>query len=69
MKAQEKVIKKFGGKIIGYICTDGLGNKTVMDFNRRILGYYDARTDATMDFYRRVIAYGDISGVFFKDEI
>ena len=66
---EEKAIKKFGGKIIGYISTDNLGNKTVMDFNRRVLGYYDARRDVTMDFYKRVIAYGDISGVFFKDMI
>ena len=66
---QEKTIKNFGGRIIGYIMTDAAGNKTVTDFNRRILGYYDARRDETMDFYRRVIAYGDISGVFFKDEI
>ena len=42
---QEKTIKKFGGKIIGYISTDAAGNKTVMDYNRRILGYYDARRD------------------------
>ena len=62
---QEKTIKKFGGKIIGYISTDAEGSKTVMDYNRRILGYYDARRDETTDFYRRVIAYGDISGVFF----
>ena len=62
---QEKAIKNFGGKIIGYISTDAEGSKTVMDYNRRILGYYDARRDETTDFYRRVIAYGDISGVFF----
>ena len=66
---EEKAIKKFGGKIIGYISTDNLGNKTVMDFSRRVLGYYDARRDVTMDFYNRVIAYGDIIGVFFKDMI
>ena len=66
---QEKTIKKFGGKIIGYISTDAAGNKTVMDYNRRILGFYDARRDETTDFYRRVIAYGDISGVFFKNEV
>lgn len=66
---EEKAIKKFGGKIIGYISTDNLGNKTVMDFSRRVLGYYDARRDETMDFFKRVIAYGDISGVFFKDMI
>ena len=66
---QEKTIKKFGGKIIGYISTDAEGNKTVMDYNRRILGYYDARRDETTDFYRRVIAYGDISGVLFKNEV
>ncbi len=66
---QEKTIKKFGGKIIGYISTDAEGSKTVMDYNRRILGYYDARRDETTDYYRRVIAYGDISGVFFKNEV
>ena len=66
---EEKAIKKFGGKIIGYITTDAAGNKTVTDFSRRVLGYYDARRDETMDFFKRVIAYGDISGVFFKDMI
>lgn len=65
----EKAIRDFYGKTIGYIDTDGRGNKTVKNFGRRILGYYDANSDTTMDFYHKVIARGDISGIFFKDDI
>ena len=63
------VIKKFNQQIVGYYEVDGSGNKVVRDFYNRILGYYDKSRDVTMDFYKRIIAYGDVTGIFFKDQI
>ena len=54
---------------VGFIDTDASGNKTVMDFSRKILGYYDASRNVTTNFYRSIVAYGDATGVFFKDDI
>ena len=65
---QEIKIKNFYGKIIGYIKVYDNGDKTVMDFYKRILGYYDAKRDVTMDFYKMVIARGDATGMLIKDE-
>ena len=62
----EQTIRDFTGKIIGYIEIDNKGNKTIRNFYREILGYYDAQQDVTRDFYRRIIARGDCSGMLFK---
>ena len=63
---KEEVIKDFTGKIIGYIETDNRGNKTIKNFHRQILGFYDANENVTRDFYRRIIARGDCSGMLLK---
>ena len=60
---KEITIRNSKLQIIGYIETDENGNKTVRDFYRRVLGYYDASTDTTRDFYRRVIARGDAAAM------
>ena len=60
---KEITIRNSKLQIIGYIETDEKGNKTVRDFYRRVLGYYDASTDTTRDFYRRVIARGDAAAM------
>ncbi len=65
---KETPIRNFYGKTLGYIRTDEKGNKTVFDFYKRILGYYDAKRDVTMDFYKRDIARGDATGMLIKDE-
>lgn len=66
---ERKEIRQFGGRIVGYYEIDGSGNKTVKDFYGKILGYYDASRDYTMDFYRKIFAVGDVTGIFFKDDI
>lgn len=53
-------IKDWKGKIIGYIEEDTLGNKTLRDFYRKILGRYDKRSDITRDFYGKIIGKGDL---------
>ena len=62
-------IQTVSRKTVGYIDVDASGNKTVMDFSRRILGYYDASRNVTTNFYRSIVAYGDVTGVFFKDDL
>lgn len=62
----KQTIKDFYGKIIGYIETDGQGNKTVRDFYNRILGYYKKSQNVTTDFYGRIIAQGDCCGILLK---
>ena len=64
-----ETISTFERRIVGYIDTDSSGNKTVMDFYHKILGYYNRSTNATMTYSRKIIAYGDATGVFFKDDI
>ena len=64
----EITIKNNKFQIIGYIETDEKGNKTVLDFYRRVLGYYDASTDTTRDFYRRVIARGDAAAMLLNQQ-
>ena len=63
---QEVVIRDFSGKIIGFVEIDNKGNKTIKNFQRQILGYYDANENVTRDFYRRIIARGDCSGMLLK---
>ena len=65
---KEITIKTKGFRVVGYILVDEKGNKTVMDFYRRILGYYDAGSDSVRDFHGRVIAYGDAAAILLKNE-
>ena len=47
-------------RILGYIETKPNGDKIGKDSYRRIVGYYEAKTDVTKDFYRRIVAHGDV---------
>lgn len=64
--AQTETIRDFNGRIIGFIEVDSLGNKTVKDFYKRILGRYHKATNTTRDFYGRIIARGDQSSMLFS---
>ena len=65
---KEIIIRKVNFQIAGYIQVDGSGNKTVMDFYRRILGRYDASSDTVRDFQGRIVARGDAAAILLKDE-
>lgn len=56
---EEKPIKDWRGRILGYIQTKPNGDKILRDFYRKILGKYDKRTNTTRDFYNRLVAKGD----------
>ncbi len=66
---ERMIIKQYCGLIVGFIDIEPNGDKTVMDYDLKILGYYDHSRDVTTDFYRRDIAHGDVTGIFFKDKI
>ncbi len=68
-KTMKEAIKKFNGQIVGYYDTDSQGNKTITDFMGRILGYYNSRQNVTTLLNHTIIARGDVSGIFFKDDI
>ena len=55
----KEAIKDWQGKILGWIETDGSGNKTLRDFYGKILGKYIKSRDVTQDFYGRIVAKGD----------
>lgn len=63
MKTNTQIIRDFGGKILGKIETDHLGNKIVRDFYGKIIGRYDKRNDVTRDFYGRIVSRGDNCGM------
>ncbi len=65
---KEIVVRKVNYQIIGYIQVDGSGNKTVTDFYRRVLGRYDAGSDAVYDFNGRMVARGDAAAILLKNE-
>ena len=65
----EIVVKNSASQIIGYIMVDGDGNKTVMDFYKRILGRYDAGSDIVRDVHGRIVARGDAAALLLKDLI
>lgn len=56
---KEEIIKDYYNRIIGYIQTDGKGNKKAFNFYRQLLGTYEVDTNLTKDFYRRIVARGD----------
>ena len=62
-------IRKINQQIVGYYEVDSSGNKTVRDTLGRLLGYYDSSRDVTMTVSRQIIAYGDVTGIFFKNQI
>lgn len=63
MTTNTQIIRDFGGKILGKIETDHLGNKIVRDFYGKIIGRYDKRNDVTRDFYGRIVSRGDNCGM------
>ncbi|MBR4800723.1 MAG: hypothetical protein IK048_03550 [Clostridia bacterium] len=62
-------ITKFSGQIVGFIDVESNGDKTVRDFYGKILGYYRKSNNATTLFSGRIIAFGDVSAIFFKNDI
>lgn len=65
---ENKAIKNWRGKIIGWLGTDSNGIQYIFDFGHKILGKYDPRLDVTMDFYGRQVARGNQLSIFLKDE-
>jgi hypothetical protein len=57
----KEAVRDWRGVILGYIETDGAGNKTVRDFYNRILGYYKKDRNVTTDFYGHILAKGDVA--------
>lgn len=66
MNNNTQIIRDFGGKILGKIETDRVGNKIVRDFYGHILGRYDKRNDVTRDFHGKIIARGDNCGLLIS---
>ena len=66
MNNNTQIVRDFGGKILGKIETDHVGNKIVRDFYGRILGRYDKRNDVTRDFHGKIIARGDNCGLLIS---
>ena len=64
---KEIIVRKTNYQIVGYITVENNGDKTVMDFYKRILGRYDAATDTVRDIQGRTIARGDACAILLKD--
>ena len=62
-------ITQFSGRIVGFVDVDSNGDKTVRDFYGRILGFYRKSNNATTLFSGKIIAFGDVTGIFFKNDI
>ena len=56
-----EAIRTFAGVIIGYVETQGNGDKKVTAFSGRILGYYYKDRDVTTDFSGRILYRGDMA--------
>lgn len=65
---KEIIVKKVNFQIAGYIQVESNGDKTVLDFYRRILGHYDASSDTVRDIQGRIIARGDAAAILLKDQ-
>lgn len=68
--AETEYIKNFLGQILGYVETDGNGNKAVYNFPlRQCLGYYKSATNVTTDFIGRVLGKGDfVVSLLYKEQ-
>lgn len=63
-------ITQFGGKIIGYLETDAIGNQRVRAFGGKILGTYDKRLDCTRNFYGKILSRGNtVLGLLYSSKI
>jgi len=58
--ARRETIKDWTGKILGFVDHESSGDKTLRDFQGRILGKYVKSFDVTRDFYGRQVGKGDI---------
>ena len=59
---KRQTISDFANRIVGYVDLDtNTGNKTVIAFSGKIVGYYDARNDVTLNFARQIVGHGDMS--------
>lgn len=61
-------IKDWYNRVLGYIETDGQGNKKAYNFYNRLLGYYEKSTNQTKDWQRRVIGKGDLTSALIYEE-
>ena len=69
MTVSKETIRDRSGKIIGFITTDHLGNKTARDFYGKIKGQYSKMTNLTKDFYGRIVSQGDSTvGLLYMKE-
>ncbi len=59
-------IQDYTGKILGFVETDGSGNKVLRDFYGKILGKYNKSLDITQDFYGCQVAKGDCLMILLK---
>lgn len=67
MLVSKDLIRDRGGKILGWVETDHLGNKLVRDFYGKIKGRYKKTGNVTIDFYGRIVAYGDATaGLLYR---
>ena len=67
MFVSKEMIRDRGGKILGWIETDHLGNKTARNFYGRIVGKYIKMNNTTKDFYGRIVAQGDATaGLIYR---
>ena len=57
---QTVTLKDYSGKVLGYIEVENNGNKTVKNFYKQVLGYYDADRNVTLNFYKQIVARGDM---------
>ena len=65
---KEITVRKLNYQIVGYIQVESNGDKTVMDFYRRVLGHYDSASDTVRDFQGRIVARGDAAAILLKDQ-
>ncbi len=61
-----EAIKDWTGKVVGWIDKDDRGNKTIREYNYKIVGKYDSSTNTTRDFHGRVVAKGDHIGIMLN---
>ena len=57
---QTVTLKDYSGKVLGYIEVENDGNKTVKNFYKQVLGYYDVDRNVTLNFYKQIVARGDM---------
>lgn len=62
----KETIKDWRGKILGFVETDGSGNKVLRNFHGQILGKYNRSLDITQDFHGRQVAKGDCLMMLLK---